>query len=337
MPLRKIGKVWYVDVYVDGRRIRKRASTDKDIAKRIHAQLVSRRDLHRYGLAPDNIPLTEIRDAFLLELRTRLSPKIYKSTENYLRSILSHVQGPLPSIRQRANEYIVFRQAQDKAPRTINLALSLLRRMFSYGVKNNLLPHNPIADLSPLRGQKKIRRELTGEEVQKLLEAAGPYHNVWEFFLLTGLRKGELVNLRWADVDFKNGWLIVRQSKTQAGLRKIPLNERLREILSSQKRKSEFVFVNQNGTPLKNNLLRTFKTCLHRAKIDPKGLDIHSLRYTFATRLGHLGIHPKYAQALLGHKSASMSLDIYTQVVPEELRRSMESLEYSQKTVNRKT
>lgn len=324
MPLRKIGKTWFVDIYKDGKRIRRRASMYKAIAKRIHDQLLARRDLHRFGLAPDNTSLEELKEAFLAELRPRQSPAIFKTSQSYLDSILSDCTGPLQSLRQRVNEYIARRQAEGKAPRTINLAVGLLKRMLAYGVRHNLLSFNPLSDLTPLRGTKKERRALTSEEVQKLLEVSGPYRPVWEFLLLTGLRKGELVNLTWGDIDFKGGWFQVRQSKTQAGIRKIPLSKRLKEILAGLPKKANQVFTTENGTPLKNNLRRAFRTCLRHAGIDPTGLDIHALRYTFATRLASRGVHPKYVQALLGHTSALMSLDIYTKIVSEELRRVME-------------
>lgn len=324
MPLRKIGKTWFVDIYKDGHRIRKRASTDKATAKKIHDQLLVRRDLHRFGLAPGNTSIDELRGAFLAELRPRQLPNIFKTSQSYLASILSACEGPPQSLRQRVNEYIAKKQAEGKAPRTINLAVGLLKRMLAYGVKHNLVSFNPLSDLVPLRGKKKERRALTNGEVQKLLDVSGPYRSVWEFFLLTGLRKGELVNLQWQDIDFKGGWFQVRQSKTQAGIRKIPLSKRLKEILASLPKKSGHVFTTQKGTPLRNNLRRAFHTCLRHAGIDPTGLDIHALRYTFATRLASQGVHPKYVQALLGHTSALMSLDIYTKIVSEELRQAME-------------
>lgn len=325
MPLRKIGHTWYIDLYKDGQRIRKRASTDKAIAKKIHDQLLARRDLHRFGLASDNTSLEELKEAFLAELRPRQSPAIFKTSQSYLASILSTCEVPLQSLRQRVNEYIALRQAQDKAPRTINLAVGLLKRMLTYGVKHNMISHNPLADLSALRGKKKERRALTEEEINKLLEVSGPYRPVWEFFLLTGLRKSELVNLTWEDIDFKNGWFQVRKSKTEAGVRKIPLSRRLKQILTKLPRGKDYVFTTENGTPLKNNLLRAFRTCLRHAGIDLEGLDIHSLRYTFSTRHADLGIHPRYTQAILGHASALMTLDIYTKSVSADaLRQAME-------------
>ncbi|MCP4374385.1 MAG: tyrosine-type recombinase/integrase, partial [Deltaproteobacteria bacterium] len=87
------------------------------------------------------------------------------------------------------------------------------------------------------------------------------------------------------------------------------------------------VFQTKLGTQYKNNLFKRLKECLKRAGISPDGLNIHSLRHTFATLLASSNAHPKHIQVLLGHKSAITSLDIYTKVYNEDLKETMKKIQ----------
>ena len=154
------------------------------------------------------------------------------------------------------------------------------------------------------------------------------------------MRTGELVGLKWEDIDFESKTIQIRRSmeyrysvkewrigepKSKSGYRTIPLTEEAVAILNKQKEKNkwiseiskeweEFVFLCRKGTPVKNSTYDTalFKIC-DKAQI-PR-FSMHILRHTFATRCFEAGIVPKTVQAYLGHASLQMTMDLYTAVM----------------------
>ena len=86
------------------------------------------------------------------------------------------------------------------------------------------------------------------------------------------------------------------------------------------------VFVTGAGNRIGADLNRTFRRALDRAGIDPTGVDVHSLRYCFATRLCKAGVSPKVAQVLLGHRDIRLTMDLYTDATLLDKRGAVESL-----------
>ena len=149
--------------------------------------------------------------------------------------------------------------------------------------------------------------------------------------LATGLRRGELLGLKWENVDFENKTITVRQQvmridgktieaplKTKKAYRTIAIGDDVIEVLKKQKakEKGEFVFHNENGEPISpdsvNNML---SRVLKRAGL-PK-IRFHDLRHTFATLALQNGVNVKTVSGILGHFSAGFTLDTYTHVTTE--------------------
>ena len=175
------------------------------------------------------------------------------------------------------------------------------------------------------------------------------YENQYRFILQTGLRTGELVGLKWEDVDFKSKTIQIRRSmeyrysakewrigepKSKSGYRTIPLTEEAVAILKKQKEKNkriseisteweEFVFLCRKGTPVKNSTYDTalFKIC-DKAKI-PR-FSMHILRHTFATRCIEAGMKPKTLQMLLGHSNIGITMNLYVHTTEEEKKKEMD-------------
>lgn len=186
-------------------------------------------------------------------------------------------------------------------------------------------------------GIKKFRRILSDKEIEVLLRASTEiYKPVWYTFLTTGLRKSELVNLTWNDIDWEYRELLIQSkegfSTKNEETRKIFIVDGLYEILKELKKKSKskYVFVNFNGNPLKSHLLTRFKTTLKKAGLNEDGLDIHSLRYTFISSLLRGGANPKVVQRLVGHKNIKITMEIYARVLPNEERHAIKKLSYAQ-------
>ena len=164
-------------------------------------------------------------------------------------------------------------------------------------------------------------------------------HIAWELydscvvFLGTGVRPGELVALEWADVDFERAELTVRsETRKRGGTLHLPLREDVltvlrRRLLRSTERQGH-VFTNTVGKPWGakwgNNLVRRLKPFLKRVGLGH--VDLHTLRHTFGSQLIANNANVKDVQALMGHSSATVTLDIYGHAFPSLTRLAVERM-----------
>jgi integrase len=138
------------------------------------------------------------------------------------------------------------------------------------------------------------------------------------------MRKGEILSLRWENVDFKNGYITIEKSKN-GEIRKIPMNKQVTAILNRIRESdepSEYVF------SVKNEAIICFETawCHARKEIGIKNFRFHDLRHTFGSRLGMAGVDIKTIQELMGHKDISMTMR-YSHPTPEHKKRVVEILD----------
>jgi len=210
-------------------------------------------------------------------------------------------------------------------PATVYQELALLRRMFNVARKVwKWTKENPVADISFSVGNENARdRWLTTEEEQNLISKAT--NPIWLRPLLitalhTGMRRGEILNLKWQDIDFVRKILTIHKSKN-GEKRSIPLSQTLYHTLKNIK------VVNISGTvfPISVRSLReAFDMTLEKAGI--RDFHFHDLRHTFATQLVQRGQDLYKVKELLGHKSISVTVR-YAHHYPESLRTSVEVLD----------
>lgn len=234
--------------------------------------------------------------------------------------------------------------------------------MFSDAVENDVIQKNPVtkAVKSNIGKESKTVRALTIEEQKKFLEVAKETsnYNQYAFLLQTGLRTGEMIALKWSDVDFKKRIVRIQRSmeyrysvgewrigepKSKSGYRNIPLTEEAIAILNDQKEKiknikvinmefKDYIFLGRKGEPIKNSTYDTalFKIC---DKAGVKRFSMHVLRHTFATRCIEGGMRPKTLQIILGHSNVGITMKIYVDVTEEEKFKEVEKIEKALKIV----
>src|SRR5438132_6921148 len=193
--------------------------------------------------------------------------------------------------------------------------------------------------------EKKAVREkhvLLPAQIPQLLAAlAEPVRTMILLAVLTGLRVGEILGLRWKDVDFQSGEIRVEQAcyrgligspKTKGSRRILPMPETLISQLQRfdghaiRQSEEQLVFHTRNGTPYSDtNLLHKFLKPAGR-KLGMPWLNLHTLRRTHATLLQHAGATLREAQAQLGHTKMSTTLEIYTLPIAAAQRQAVENL-----------
>ena len=232
------------------------------------------------------------------------------------------------------------------APGTIRLTHALLQRALADAVRLELLPRNPAAATRPPARPPSRARPLTVPQAEQLLAAAAtdPLGALYVLALGTGMRQGEVLALRWEDVDLDAGRVTVRASmgRRQGGAVRGETKTRrargtllagfvvtaLRRHRTQQQPLSLWVFPGRGGVPLGAQALgHRWRAFVAAAGLP--ALRFHDLRHSTATLLVARGVHPSIVAALLGHASAAMTLDTYSHPAPElqtEAVRALDSL-----------
>ena len=232
------------------------------------------------------------------------------------------------------------------SPATVNKTHVVLHKALKQAMRWNMIPRNVTEAVTPPRPTPEEIRPLDTVQVAALLSAASEdrLDALYVAALTTGARQGELLALKWEDVDLEGKALRIRrtltrskgtmslgQTKTAKSRRTVPLTSRAVGALRRHRaRQAEeklkagglyedlgLVFANEVGgiTNPSNLRQRSFAKLLGRASL-PATTRFHDLRHTCATLLLSRGQHPKLVQELLGHASISITLDTYSHVLP---------------------
>jgi integrase len=241
-------------------------------------------------------------------------------------------------------------QKQGLAAKTIRNAHGVLHTALGKAVRWGLIPRNVASLATPPKAKAAEFRTLTVEEAKRLGRAARGSR--WAPMLLlaltTGLRQGELLGLRWADIDFAAQILQVRRQYERDGSFSTPKASsqrrldlapaelralRIQRALQDQDRErwggdyadQDLVFATHRGQPLMHrNVLRAFTRLLKKA--DLPAIRFHDLRHTNATLMLKQGVHPKVVQERLGHSQIGITLNTYSHVLPGLGREAVERL-----------
>ncbi len=296
-----------------------------------------------------NLKLGEYLDRWLADsVRDTVRQRTY---ERYEQMVRVHIKPSLGRVRLKALNAThvrgLYRQKLDAglAPRTVRYVHTTLNKALKDALADGLIPRNVASAVRPPKLTKKEIRPLSPEQANIFLEAArgDRFEALYVMAITTGLREGELLGLRWEDVDLESGTLSVRRTLSEARSgrffeppkngkgRNIRLTARAVDALKRHKASQNeerlrlgtlwhdegLVVPSLTGTPMnaKNLTARSFKPLLKQAGL-PHTVRFHDLRHTCATLLLSKGVHPKIVQELLGHATIAITLDTYSHVLP---------------------
>ncbi len=242
------------------------------------------------------------------------------------------------------------------SPSTIRRFHAILHRALDTAVQWNLIGRNVSNIVSlPRKGGRRIQ-PLSEEQAKRLLQAVRgqPLEAMITVALVTGMRMGELLALRWSDVDMEtgsvqvshtinrygSGGLIESEPKTAAGKRRVLLppfavgilkEHRARQATLKAKagvtwKDNNLVFTNRVGWFIESTNLRT----MFRQLLEDAGLPrirFHDLRHSAATLLLSMGVNVKVIQELLGHSNVSITLQVYSHMLPSMQKEAVDKLE----------
>ncbi len=335
--------------YQGGRRKRKAlyGRTRREVQQKLFA---TRRALQ------EGLPVTSERqrlDQFLVRwLEDVACPSLRPRTYIRYREILMcHAipalgNRPLARITPQDLQGLYSRKLEEGlAARTVGKLHVVLHRALQDAVRWGLVGRNVCDAVRPPKVHAQEMRALSGDESRQFLAAAegDPLEALYTLAVTTGLRQGELLALKWQDVDLEAGQLQVRRTiarvngqgfveqepKSARSRRSIALaplavnaldrhhtrqlEKRLKALVWEE---SDLVFANEVGRPIEaqNLMRRSFYPLLERAEL--QRMRFHDLRHTAATLMLAQGVHPKVVQEMLGHSTVSLTLDTYSHVMP---------------------
>jgi integrase len=222
------------------------------------------------------------------------------------------------------------------SPATVNREMAFLKHVYNVAVRDGKTETNAVAKLRMLREPSGRVRYLSDEEEARLMAALSTDADRDRVTVLlhTGFRRGELLSLRWRDVDFKAGVLTVPKSKN-GETRHVPMTSTVKGILARLPRSlnpSTLVFPNSEGNRDLRWAKKTVPAALRTAKIED--FRFHDLRHTFASRLAMEGADPLTIKELGGWKTLSM-VQRYAHLSPSHCRSAIERLVSRQATAEK--
>jgi len=330
--VRKYGKGYMIDYYdPQGKRVRlcykKRKDAEGELAKRV--SLISERrylDFRKECVTP----FGEILDLYHENFKRQSA---FVGKRHYLENFRSHFgaetlianikYADLESYRNKLAEKEI-RPGKPRTTAAVNREMSCLHHIFRKGVEWGMLEKSPFeGKASLLRKENNARmRFLNEDEIRRLLAMAAPHlQNIILVGIYTGMRKGELLGLRWSQI--RGGYIYLQKTKTDEG-RQIPVNsslavllERIRKgqgpgsvfvfsrVPAKQKTKGSLTVIEPAGDPIRG-VKKAWATACRKAGLED--VTIHTLRHTAASLLVQRGASLKTVQEFLGHKSLGMTM-----------------------------
>lgn len=302
---------YYVDYYISGRRKREKISKNRKLAENVLAKrrveiaegryLDVRKEKKRWKF-------TDFADEYYKYHCANMKSR-KKTHEVHLRVLRAYFKDKyLDQISVMDVEKFKTKRINEVSPATVNRALSCLKSLFNKAIAwEKFDGMNPVCKVKLLKENNKRLRYLEKEEIERLLavcdESLKP---VVVVALNTGMRLGEILGLKWQDVDFRRGIIYLLRTKS-GDKREIPMNELVRRALTGVRKhpSSEYIFCHKDGNPRKT-VRKSFSTAMKKSNIE--NFRFHDLRHTFASHLVMAGIDLNTVRELLGHADLTMTL-----------------------------
>jgi len=330
----KRGQVWWMRFTHKGKQVRKPTNvTDKKLAEKIHHKVMTQLAEGQWldKLEGADKTFKELAEKYINEY-AKINKRSWQKDQERLNNHLIPFFGEMivTEISPKViSAYKGHRYKKDIAPATINRELTIMKHMYTMAVKEwEWCRDNPVKRVRMEKEGPSRDRWLTYEEEKRLLDACPAWlKEIVTFALNTGMRQGEILGLRWKDVNLISGIVILDMTKN-GDRRSIPLNRIAWDMLKQKSRvrylASDYVFTNDAGKRMDGGNLRTdYMKALKKAKIE--AFTFHDLRHTFATRLVHRGIDLYKVQKLLGHRD-NKTTQRYAHHYPESLRDGVDAL-----------
>ena len=276
---------------------------------------------------------------FLKSSKTNHAPSSFKRYRAIINNFETFLEG-FPYLKKISQltpktfeDYKSFRRGQGASNKTINVELQTLRAMFNLAVNWGYTKENPTKGIKMLKEDKqRLPRFLDKEEVNVLLENCGEkLYPIFYTFLYTGMRKGELENLEWADIDLKRKRIKIRIKdswRPKTTEREIPINTSLTTLLKKHKKTQQGRYVfHKEGKKIEPNSLRKKFIRITKKCGFPEVTKLHTLRHTYASHLAMKGETIRVIKEILGHSDIKTTM-IYAHLAEKHVDSAVKGFKY---------
>ena len=318
--LKFIDGKWYVDLTFNKKRIRKFGGYTKEQARNTLTKLRMEKLNEKMGFKkPEEKPdvLFEDFSKEFIELYAKLDKRSWKRDEASLKNLIPFFKGK--TLREIVPELVEGYKAKRRvqitkrktpvAKATINREIALLKTIFNTAVKWGRIDKNQLDGVKKFKeNHQKDMRILTDEEAIQLIDSALPHLKpVLILALNTGMRRGEILSLKWENVDFRKGMISIISENSKSGKsREVYMNDIIFETLNELPNNSTYVFPNNATGKHIKDVKNSFRTACKEVKI--KGFRFHDLRHTAATKMVEAGVDIATVSKILGHSSIQMTM-----------------------------
>lgn len=282
----------------------------------------------------ESICLAAFTDQYLSYSETQHRPNTTRTAKSTLREFLKYTGNiMLNEISARNTEQFISHKAKECNPFTLRKHYVTLKSIFATAERWKYVSTNPMKGIPKPKLPEQIPLYFTRQDFSILLKAMGNDNDFKElcvFAVLSGLRQSEIAQLSWANIDFENRIIRVRNSDsfiTKSGKnRAVPINDYLYKILIfKQSHATSSLIFARNGKPYRHEFIsKRLKKYIRQAGLDDR-LHFHSLRHTFASWLVQDGASLYEVKTLLGHVDMRTSM-IYAHLQPELMHTTVNKL-----------
>lgn len=346
----------YIDVPAeDGRKRKTKVGEDREELKRWLVKMNYKLNEEVY-FEPSEMELSGYLDTWLERKREGVRESTADKYRWAVDKIKEHLgEIPMDKITPFHIQETYRKLHDDLKQNSIVIVANVIEMAMKKATKEKLLKENPCEHTEKPTRERKEMNYLNKEEVQRFLaevEGEWPHECLYTLAIATGMRRSELMGLRWSDIDLDEGKIkVVRQLrmgegwtfefgelKTDSSIREIAINEDTIKVLKKHRQEQlqrklrakeweydNLVLTDKDGIHLKPSFWKKhIRRTLDRA--DCKRVTLHELRHTCATILLSEGVQPKIVQEILGHASISTTLDTYAHVIPKQQQESAEKM-----------
>ncbi len=321
--------------------------TRKEAAARLRDALADQ--AKHLPIVPEKLTVAQHLARWLETSAKRTDPPTQERYESQVRLYINPAIGSVSLAKLDAARLQSFYDGLKLAPATVRMIHSILHQALKTAVRQRLIQRNISEDVDLPRSEDSEMKPFTEEEAQRFLEAIAGNRDeaLYIVAMTTGMRQGELLGLRWENIDWQRGELHVEQAlrrvriepgkrtsqlakpKTKGSERTIALSNRAmdalsahwtrqheeRELVGSDWQENGLVFPDEWGRPMsRQKIYHRFKAILKQAGLPERRF--HDLRHTAATILLSHGVNVKQVSEMLGHADITMTLKVYAHLLP---------------------
>lgn len=328
---------WVIDFYDNQGRRRWKTMPKGSTKKKARDKMREIEDQLRKGVwLPDQkVPIfKKVAEDWLEHKKPNIRESTWACYEGYVRNHFKDIE----DVRinrisiAKVEKFITNRQNQGMNLVTLKKIVVTFGQIMTYAVRHRLIDYNPVRDAEKPKGQGKIKkrpgRVLTSSEIKTFIDSISnqKYRTLFMLALMSGARQGELLGLKWSDVDWINSQIHIQRTynngawylpKSKGSDRRIDIGPvMMKELkkwkLACIKNELDLIFPDDNGKVIDDStmLRKHFYPSLEKAEIGR--IRFHDMRHTYASLLIEQGENIKYIQTQLGHSSPSITLDVYS-------------------------